>query len=303
MQLGGYWLPFVALGCGILLAATITYLVLPVSLNDPDMTENTNKESVVDLLNVPSICVAVLSLFVASTSIGFLFSSLEPHMRQFDISPLMMGKQKSEWGKIEGTNQVYIFHIVIAGAMFAVLGGTYALTGFIFGSICDRFLSSPMPINFLGISFITLAFFFLGPAPFLGLPTLMPVCVAALILHGCGLGAVFVSSFCISHTEAIASGFSNNINTYGLVSGLWTSTFALGAFVGPSAAGILLEHFGFPWATMFISCFGLFLLVAGSSTLCYKYKASLCTGDQHGFLPNGERSFLLAHFMKNLSDK
>ena len=92
LQLGGYWFPFVALGCGILLAATITYLVLPVSLNDPDMTENTNKERVVDLLKVPSICVAVLSLFVASNSWGFLLSSLEPHMRQFDLSPLMMGK-------------------------------------------------------------------------------------------------------------------------------------------------------------------------------------------------------------------
>ena len=70
--------------------------MLPMDLNDPDMTENTNKERVMDLLKVPSICVAVLSLFVASSSIGFLFSSLEPHMRQFDLSPLMMGKQKSE---------------------------------------------------------------------------------------------------------------------------------------------------------------------------------------------------------------
>ena len=283
MQLGGYWLPFVALGCGILLAATITYFLLPVSLNDLDMTENTNKERVMDLLKVPSICVAVLSLLVASSSIGFILSSLEPQMRQFNLSALMMGKQKKEWEK-QGTHQVHIFHIIITGAMFAVWGGTYALTGLIFGSICDRFLSSPMPINFLGVSFITLAFSFLGPAPFLGLPTLMPVCLAALILHGCGIGAVLVSSFCISHTEAIARGFSNNINTYGLVTGLWTSTFALGAFLGPSAAGILLEHFGFPWSTMFIVCFGLFFLLAGSSIQCYKYKASLCTGDQRGFL-------------------
>ena len=175
-------------------------------------------------------------------------------------------------------------HIIIAGAMFVVNGGTYALTAPIFGSICDRFVSSPMPINFLGVSFTTLAFSFLGPAPFLNLPTLMPVCVAALVLHGCGNGAVLVSSFCISHSEAITSGFSNNINTYGLVSGLWTSTFALGAFVGPSMAGILYDHFGFPSATMFIVCFGLFFLVAGSSIQCYKYKASLCTGDGPGFL-------------------
>lgn len=81
-----------ALGCGILLAAAITYFVLPVSLNEPDMTENTSKERVIDLLKVPSICIAVLSLFVASSSIGFLLSSLEPHMRQFNLSPLTMGR-------------------------------------------------------------------------------------------------------------------------------------------------------------------------------------------------------------------
>ena len=81
-----------ALGCGILLAAAITYFVLPVSLNEPDTTENTNKERIVDLLKVPSICVVVLSLFCASSSIGFLLSSLEPHMRQFDLSPVTMGK-------------------------------------------------------------------------------------------------------------------------------------------------------------------------------------------------------------------
>ena len=106
MQLGGYWLPFVALGCGILLAATITYFLLPVSLNDLDMTENTNKERVMDLLKVPSICVAVLSLLVASSSIGFILSSLEPQMRQFNLSALMMGKQKKS-----GKNREHIRYI------------------------------------------------------------------------------------------------------------------------------------------------------------------------------------------------
>ena len=47
-------------------------------------------------------------------------------------------------------------------------------------------------------------------------------------------------------------GFPNNLETYGLISGLWTSTFALGAFIGPSVAGILLDNIGFRNATMFI---------------------------------------------------
>jgi len=47
-------------------------------------------------------------------------------------------------------------------------------------------------------------------------------------------------------------GFPNNLETYGLISGLWTSTFALGAFIGPSVAGILLDNIGFRNASMFI---------------------------------------------------
>lgn len=47
-------------------------------------------------------------------------------------------------------------------------------------------------------------------------------------------------------------GFANNLETYGLISGLWTSTFALGAFIGPSIAGILYDIVGFGAATLFV---------------------------------------------------
>jgi predicted lipid-binding transport protein (Tim44 family) len=33
---------------------------------------------------------------------------------------------------------------------------------------------------------------------------------------------------------------------------LWTSVFALGAFIGPTMAGILFDAIGFPMATLFI---------------------------------------------------
>lgn len=52
--------------------------------------------------------------------------------------------------------------------------------------------------------------------------------------------------------RARAYGFPNSIETYGVVSGLWTSTFALGAFIGPSVAGILLDNVGFRNGSMFI---------------------------------------------------
>ena len=59
--------------------------------------------------------------------------------------------------------------------------------------------------------------------------------------------------------QALAAGFPDTIDTYGLVSGLWTSTFALGAFIGPTLAGILFDSVGFPWATMLV--IGVHILV------------------------------------------
>jgi len=42
------------------------------------------------------------------------------------------------------------------------------------------------------------------------------------------------------------------LSTYGLISGLWASSFSLGAFVGPSVAGILFDEVGFENATYFV---------------------------------------------------
>lgn len=47
-------------------------------------------------------------------------------------------------------------------------------------------------------------------------------------------------------------GLPDNIDTYGLVSGLWTSTMALGAFIGPSISGYLYDTVGFRKAVLFI---------------------------------------------------
>ena len=56
---------------------------------------------------------------------------------------------------------------------------------------------------------------------------------------GFGLGAQLVAAFSEAQKAAVKAGFPDNLATYALISSLWTSTFALGAFVGPTAAGAL----------------------------------------------------------------
>jgi MFS family permease len=55
------------------------------------------------------------------------------------------------------------------------------------------------------------------------------------------------------------------------VSGLWTSTFALGSFVGPSVAGILYDQVGFRYSTLFVIITNALLV----STFSFKNKFKL----------------------------
>jgi MFS family permease len=48
------------------------------------------------------------------------------------------------------------------------------------------------------------------------------------------------------------NGFADDISTYAIVSGLWASAFALGAFIGPSIGGVMLDFVGFRWGSLVI---------------------------------------------------
>lgn len=67
--------------------------------------------------------------------------------------------------------------------------------------------------------------------------------------------------FCSRH------GLPDSIATYGLVSGLWTSTFALGAFVGPSVSGLLYDSIGFRHAVIFIIVLHAIVALVGLITI------------------------------------
>merc|ERR1712059_63488 len=55
----------------------------------------------------------------------------------------------------------------------------------------------------------------------------------------------------MAQKSAVARGFPDDMGTYSMVSSIWTSAFALGSFVGPTASGALYEVVGFEWAMAF----------------------------------------------------
>ncbi|CAH1105614.1 unnamed protein product [Psylliodes chrysocephalus] len=168
-----------------------------------------------------------MSIIVTSMSIGFLQATLEPHLRSFFLPP------------------------IILGLMFIINGGIYAMTAPGFGWLCDR-AYSPKWITVSGCFLVAAGFCMIGPAPVIPVEKTLWLIMLGLVLHGLGMAAQLVASFTDALRTTVAQGFPNNLETFGLISGLWTSTFALGAFMGPSISGVLFDTIGFPNASLFI---------------------------------------------------
>jgi len=232
-QVGGFTLPFVTLG-GVLVCATIfCFFILPSS--HEDSRSDNEKPSALQALKVPSIVMAMYSVACSACSLGFIQATLEPHLRDFKLTPL------------------------VVGSMFVISGGTYGFSAPLWGLICDR--KPPKLVTSVGAICILIGFSIMGPLPFFHLEKTIPIIIVGLVFHGLGLGAEVVAGFADAHKSAIASGFPDTIDTYGLVSGLWTSTFALGAFIGPTLAGILFDSVGFPYGTLLIIAIHILVLL------------------------------------------
>lgn len=80
----------------------------------------------------------------------------------------------------------------------------------------------------------------------------LTIVIVGLVLQGLGISSVLVSSFTDALRSSIKGGLPDNIETYGLISGLWTSVFALGAFIGPTVSGALYDVIGFRDSTIFV---------------------------------------------------
>jgi len=253
-QVGGYTLPFVVLGSILICVACTTFFVLPDTYNDKCSGDGTGdcdpseKKGLIDALKVPTISIAAYSIICAAISIGFIQATLEPHLRQFNLSPIMMG------------------------LMFVVNGGVYAASAPLWGYACDKLRLPGKLVTAIGAFLIAGSFVFIGPIRIMPFPTTYEVCIASLAIHGVGFAASLVAGFSVAHHEAIVCGFPDNLDTYALISGLWTSAFALGAFIGPTFAGILVDALSFKDASLLVIAAELSVLAL--SLVYFGYKAA-----------------------------
>jgi len=250
-EVGGFTLPFAVMGSILFLSSIFIYFVLPDTPRPQiDVDDNAVKPSMKNALSKPAILIALFKVGSAAASLGFLQTTLEPHLH--DIKPPLSSFQ--------------------VGALFMVVGGTYGLSLPLWGYLCDSTLTknSPKFVEVIGAILITAGFLVLGPFKYLPFKKSLVTIIIGMTVHGFGLGASVVGGFSDAHKSAIKAGFPDTIDTYGLVSGLWTSVFAFGAFIGPTFGGVLYDAVTFRWAIFLVVIAEMISLLSLIGYLCYE---------------------------------
>ena len=122
----------------------------------------------------------------------------------------------------------------------------------------------------LSNSLLAVALALVGPLPFIDLKPSLFLIYCAMALCGSGWGFGVVSSFARTRLAATKHGYPDDIATNSMLSGLWTSSFYLGNFLGPTLAGVLVDSYGFRWSTqIFFFCY-ITNLIATVLDLAYK---------------------------------
>ncbi|XP_046990959.1 MFS-type transporter SLC18B1-like [Schistocerca americana] len=243
-SLGGYVLPFVVMGSITALAGLLIYCILPPLEIGEDVQQ---KGQLMKILKVPAVVLDIICIIGTSMSMGFNSSTLEPHLREFKLPPFALG------------------------FVFIISGGIYALTAPFVGRLCDKRIY-PKKLMAVGNILIIISFSLIGPAPFIPVPTKLWLCILGLIIHGFGIACTLVPCFIDALRSAVKWGMADDLTTYGLVSGIWAASFALGDFIGPSVAGVLFDTVGFRTGTLFIIVFQIIVFTSVVSFLCWERK-------------------------------
>ncbi|XKL60510.1 hypothetical protein PGB90_007567 [Kerria lacca] len=224
-HVGGFLFPFLCIGTLSLIVVTLTWILIPDAIEKQD--EKKSKGKILSLLRNPAIAMDSISSIVASLSQGFVFVTLEPNLRQFNVSQ------------------------VAVDFIFIIIAITYAVTSPIFGKIADKYVN---PKYFIVISRILsiISYLIIGPLPILPIPKTLILWTIALFIQGLALSMGAVSSFVDSVKSAVKAGYPEDMTTFGLMSGMWISCFSCGAFIGPSVGGFLYDYVGFQNSTLFV---------------------------------------------------
>uniref|UniRef100_A0A8C8SS28 Major facilitator superfamily (MFS) profile domain-containing protein n=1 Tax=Pelusios castaneus TaxID=367368 RepID=A0A8C8SS28_9SAUR len=224
----GYEIPFIALGCVVLILVPLNMYLLP--KYDAVATE----DSFWTLITLPKVIFLCFTIFSLSACLTFL----DPTMSLF-----VSEKFKLPAGYV--------------GLVFLGLALSYSLSSPLLGLLSDKTPHLRKWFVVFGSLLTALSFFLLGPAPILHIESKLWMFVLMLVLVGFSLGMSGIPLFPEILSCAYENGFEEGLSVLGLVSGLFGAMWSLGSFVGPTLGGFLNDKLSFEWAAAIQGGWGL----------------------------------------------
>ncbi|KAM9234708.1 LOW QUALITY PROTEIN: MFS-type transporter SLC18B1 [Dugong dugon] len=211
----GYELPFIFLGCIVLLMVPLNMYILP----------NYGEYTFWKLITLPKV--ALISFVINSLSSGFGF--LDPTLSLFVLEKFSLPAG-------------YV------GLVFLGLALCYAISSPLFGLLSDKMPHLRKWLLVFGNLITAGCYMLLGPVPVLHIKSQLWLLVLVLVVNGISAGMSITPVFPEILSCAYENGFGEGLSTLGLVSGLFGAMWSVGAFLGPILGGFLYEKIGFEWA-------------------------------------------------------
>lgn len=219
--LGGFALPFYVLGIVMVLIIPINICLLPTA---EECNVETKSGSIWKLIKVPAVIVTGLTVVIVSNVWGFLDPTLEPHLRQFNLSPEKIG------------------------LIFLLFSALYGISSPAWGWLADK-VHHHWSMMVFGLLFCTVGLLLLGPCPYLPfLTSSLWMNLLSLSILGVSVALALLPTFPAVLSSAIEGGCGDTLTTYSIVAGVWSCMYSLGEVIGPLLGGLFLQHFGFPMA-------------------------------------------------------
>jgi MFS family permease len=238
---GGFKLPFFALGVTLIVATVVSYYLV----DEVEDEESDDAMGMVSMLRIPVIWLMVFAVVICAISLSFFDPTLADELAPFNLSTTGVG------------------------LMFLLCGGIYTLTAPLWGCLLDRWNCCNL-LMFFGSAATVVSMLLIGPSPLLfNFEKNLLLMGISLAILGVSAGALYIPTFQNCLDAVKDNGYDDSFQTYGCVSGVFQSAFALGAFLGPTIGSVSVQKIGFAWTTSIIAAVNLvfiFTLVVFLST-------------------------------------
>lgn len=227
----GYEVPFIFLGCIVLLMVPLNMYILP------NYDADVGKHSFWKLITLPKVGLIAFVIILSSSCFGFL----DPTLSLF-------------------VSEKFNLPAGYVGLVFLGLALSYTISSPLFGLLSDKMPHLRKWILVFGNIITAGCFILLGPVPILHIKSQLWLLVLVLVVNGVSAGMSIIPTFPEILSCAHENGFEEGLSTLGLVSGFFGAVWSLGAFIGPTVGGFLYEKIGFEWAA---AIQGLWALICG----------------------------------------